>query len=205
MKEMAAAQSLLPALVQFGVKYQLTLSELLKAFGFGWRNLAELNKPLGKLSSQIRTIVLGLSLPKTIDDAVAFFNMGSSRLKKVVNDMVQIGIDFKLSGIAKVVPRVQRKLVPAEQMLANKVNLLDEMASTAAKGIVERQPILADLSPEVPFYEDAWLSVVRLQLGSSPQYFGPPYIYGETFITGETISPLPKEFGQNLREWYSLL
>jgi len=35
MKEMAAAQSLLPALVQFGIRYQLTLSELLKAFGFG--------------------------------------------------------------------------------------------------------------------------------------------------------------------------
>jgi len=119
--------------------------------------------------------------------------------------MVQIGIDFKLSGIAKVVPRVQRKLVPAERMLANKVNLIDEMTSTAAEGIIARQSVLADLSPGLPFYEDVWLSVVRLQLGSSPQYFGPPYIYGETFITGDTILPLPREFGQGLQEWYSLL
>lgn len=204
-KEMAAAQKLLPALVQFGIKYQLTLSELLKAFGFGWRNLAELNKPLGKLSAQIRTIVLGLSLPKTIDDAVAFFNMGAPQLKKVVNDMVQIGIDFKLSGIAKIVPRVQRKLIPAEKMLGDKLIIIDEMTSTALQQLVERQPIVESLEPWEPFYEDVWLSVITLSLGSHPQFFGPPYIYGETFVTGETTSPLPIEFGSNLRAWYSLL
>lgn len=116
--------------MQFGVKYSLTLPGLLKAFGFGWRNLLWLNKPLGKLSAQVRTIALGLSLPKSADDLIGFFNIGKAKLAKYVNDMIQVGIDFKLTTLVKSVPKVQSKLRAADSMLANRENLLSEMTST---------------------------------------------------------------------------
>jgi len=130
LKEVGSAQQLLPALVQFGVKYSLTPARLLQAFGFGWRNLAELNKPLGKLSAQVRTILLGISLPKTADELVGFLNIGKAKLAKYVTDMVQVGIDFKLTTLVKCVPKVASKVAAAEAVEAQRVDLTSQMASS---------------------------------------------------------------------------
>jgi len=130
LKEVGSASQLLPALVQFGVKYSLTPARLLQAFGFGWRNLSQLNKPLGKLSAQVRTIMLGISLPKTADELVGFFNIGKAKLAKYVNDMVQVGIDFKLTTLTKAVPKIVSKVQAAEAVQNDKDNLIASMTTS---------------------------------------------------------------------------
>lgn len=129
-KEMAAAQGLLPALVQFGIKYQLTLPQLLASFGFGWRNLSWLSKPLGELPAQVRTIVLGIAIPKSAEELFGFFNLGARRLAKYTNDLVQIGIDFKHMAIATFAPKVAAKVAAAEAVLSSKDSLVMEMSKT---------------------------------------------------------------------------
>jgi hypothetical protein len=127
-KEMASAQGLVPALVQFGIKYQLTLPRLLQAFGFGWRDISWLNKPLNKLPAQIRTIVLASSMPKSAEELIGFFNIGTKRLTTLVNDLVQVGIDFKHTTLAACVPKVRAKMAAVQQVKGNKVELIEQMS-----------------------------------------------------------------------------
>lgn len=77
LKEVASAQELLPALVQFGRKYQVALPQLLYGFGMGWRVLSWLSKPLGKQSAQVRAIILAIAMPTTAEEIKAFFQLGA--------------------------------------------------------------------------------------------------------------------------------
>nr|UIW13870.1 MAG: RNA-dependent RNA polymerase [Rhizoctonia solani mitovirus 88] len=85
LKEVASAQALLPALVQFGQKYELNLPQLLYGFGYGWRTLSWLSKPLGKLSASVRAIVLALGMPSTAEEIKIFFQIGAPKFVKYVN------------------------------------------------------------------------------------------------------------------------
>jgi hypothetical protein len=46
---------------------------MLKGLGYRFRTLTSLNKPLGKLNSQVRALYLGLCIPQTIEEAKYFF------------------------------------------------------------------------------------------------------------------------------------
>jgi hypothetical protein len=94
LKEVSASMQLLPALVQFGRKYNLSLPQLLRGFGFGWRVLSWLSKPLGKLSGPIRAIILAVAIPSTAEEIKAFFQLGAPKFVKYVNSQRNIAIDF---------------------------------------------------------------------------------------------------------------
>jgi hypothetical protein len=85
LKEVASAQELLPALVQFGRKYNLSLPQLLYGFGYGWRTLSWLSKPLGRLSASVRAIVLALGMPSTAEEIKIFFQTGAPKFVKYIN------------------------------------------------------------------------------------------------------------------------
>jgi hypothetical protein len=57
-KEIAAASLSFPASLEFAKKYNLTLPKLLSAYGYGFRVLGTLNKPIGKLNSKVRALYL---------------------------------------------------------------------------------------------------------------------------------------------------
>lgn len=94
LKEVSASMQLLPALVQFGRKYNLSLPQLLRGFGFGWRTLSWLSKPLGKLAGPVRAIILAVAIPSTAEEIKAFFHLGSPKFVKYVNSQRNITIDF---------------------------------------------------------------------------------------------------------------
>jgi len=138
LKEISSASDLLPGVVQFGVKYALSLPRLLQAFRFGWRNISQINRPLGKLSAQIRTIVLAIAIPHNPDQQIEFFNLGTPKLKKFVADLVQIGIDFKLTTLKAAVPGIARKLEACLSVLTDKPSLLDSMVKDFLPFIAEK-------------------------------------------------------------------
>lgn len=109
-KEMDASQGLVTAMVSFAVKYQLNLPRLLNAFQMGWRNISWLSKPLNKLPSQIRTIVLAMSMPKSFEDLPRFFDLGSRRAKDTIVDLVAVGEEFRVKTVPTLVAKVQRRL-----------------------------------------------------------------------------------------------
>lgn len=94
LREVASAQELLPALVQFGRKYQVDMPQLLYGFGFGWRTLSWLSKPLGKLPSQVRAIVLALNMPSTAEEIKSFFQLGAPKFVKYINTSRNVLIKF---------------------------------------------------------------------------------------------------------------
>jgi len=90
LRELVAASETLPGFVEFVRKYKLSLPQSLRAFGFGWRNLSWLDKPLGKLSGNIRLIILGLSVPADADAVEDFFALGQSRLIRYSYEVGQL-------------------------------------------------------------------------------------------------------------------
>jgi hypothetical protein len=81
--------------VGFIRKYGLTLATFVKVAGYGYRVLGQLHKPLGKLNSKIRLLVLAMNVPTTPEEVNAFFSLGKPRSGKalletqaVVNQLV---------------------------------------------------------------------------------------------------------------------
>jgi hypothetical protein len=99
LKEVASAQELLPALVQFGRKYNLSLPQLLYGFGYGWRTLSWLSKPLGRLSASVRAIVLALGMPSTAEEIKIFFQTGAPKFVKYINSQRGIFLEFLQSEL----------------------------------------------------------------------------------------------------------
>jgi hypothetical protein len=137
-KEMAAAQGLLPALIQFMVKHELTLAGLLQSFGFGWRNISQLNKPLGKLSAQIRSIVLASFMPKSAEEVESFFTMGAPAKPTFPMGLLEAekSLDRLISN--KMIPSVTAKVAAARNYLQSQWNLCSEMSSTATLWMLEK-------------------------------------------------------------------
>jgi hypothetical protein len=124
LSELGAAQTLLPALIQYKSKYNLSLVELLRVLGFGWRNLANLSKPLGSLNAQIRAIVLADAIPNTAAEAKEFFLLGTPRHSKYTVDMNQLKAMFMLGDITVTARNVERQgLLAKDFMFGLKDNL----------------------------------------------------------------------------------
>nr|WPH57538.1 putative RNA-dependent RNA polymerase [Rhizoctonia solani mitovirus 128] len=111
LKEVASSMTLLPALVQFARKYGLSLTELLQGFGFGWRVLSWLSKPLGKQSGQIRAIILALAMPTTAEEIRKFFAVGSPKFTKYVNSQRNILMKFVQTELRVARLKLEQKLI----------------------------------------------------------------------------------------------
>jgi len=141
-KEMGSAQALLPSLVNFMAKYDLSLVELLQAFGFGWRTLTWLTKPLGKLSAQIRAIVLGISITKDPAELSKFFTLGSPVHRPYLPDRVRLNTMFMLSDVTKTGYQAERLLKRAKEAIfgltSPSVELSKSLIATEAVKAAER-------------------------------------------------------------------
>nr|WAY16613.1 putative RNA-dependent RNA polymerase [Binucleate Rhizoctonia mitovirus 5] len=130
LSELGAAQTFLPALIQYKEKYNLSLVELLRVFGFGWRNLSHLTKPLGSLSAQIRAIILADAIPNTAAEARDFFLLGTPRHSKYTVDMNQLKAMFMLGDITVTARSVERQGLFAKDFL---FGLADKLSYTLAQ------------------------------------------------------------------------
>lgn len=125
--ELSAASGLAPAMASFAVKYSLNLPQLLAAVGMGWRNISWLSKPLNKLPSQIRTLVLTLAMPKTQEELPAFFELGSKRGAKVAVDLLELSESFKTESVSKLVAKVSKRYDEAASVEKAKDSTLETL------------------------------------------------------------------------------
>jgi hypothetical protein len=107
LSEFHAACQTLPQMLEFIQKYKLDPVDALRAFGFGWRTLTWLNKPLGKLSANVRLIILGLSMPSDAESAEEFFLNGSPRLLRYHNDVASILAAFNKVEVGRLRKEIQ--------------------------------------------------------------------------------------------------
>jgi len=119
LKEVASAQALLPALVQFGKKYQVALPQLLYGFGYGWRVLSWLSKPLGKQSAQVRSIILAINMPTTAEEIKSFFQLGTPKFVKYVSPLRDILGQFLLKELRPARLKLAQKLAWAKDFRFN--------------------------------------------------------------------------------------
>nr|UJQ92469.1 MAG: putative RNA-dependent RNA polymerase [Mitoviridae sp.] len=95
-REFYAASRNLGACVEFMKKYHISISTILQALGAGWKVRSWLNKPLGKLPSRVRLLVLAINIPTTPEEVTKFFELGQPREPRFVNATVDV-----MSTIAK--------------------------------------------------------------------------------------------------------
>lgn len=63
-KEYMAAVSHLPSLLEFQGKYSLTLSQVVRAKGYGFRVLGNLTRSVMKQSKKLRNLILLMKYPQ---------------------------------------------------------------------------------------------------------------------------------------------
>lgn len=102
--ELQAAFNSPASAVGFIKKYGLTLAAFIKAAGYGYKVLGGLHKPLGKLNSKVRLVVLALNIPTTVEEVKAFFSLGKPRSGKAhleTQEVINILVDKELPKIKR--------------------------------------------------------------------------------------------------------
>jgi len=102
--ELQAAFNSPASAVGFIKKYGLTLAAFVKAAGYGYKVLGGLHKPLGKLNSKIRLLVLALNIPTTSEEVKDFFSLGKPRSGKAqleTQSVINILVDKELPKIKR--------------------------------------------------------------------------------------------------------
>jgi hypothetical protein len=103
LKEFNAACQTVPNMTSFSNKYEMDLVTTVRAFGFGFRTITGLaSKPLGKMGSNVRLIILGMSLPDNAASAEEFFRMGEPRLVRHRINLAEILQKFNLVELGRV-------------------------------------------------------------------------------------------------------
>lgn len=62
LKELASALVSLPGMIEYKLKYSLSIPQVLKVAGFGFRVIGSCNKPWGKLSIKVKYLILSIML-----------------------------------------------------------------------------------------------------------------------------------------------
>jgi hypothetical protein len=93
-KEFYAASHHIGAFVEMAKKYGQPQHRMFQAFGVGWKSRSWLNKPLGKLSARLRLLILALHVPRTPEEAKAFFALGTPQSVPFYNDIVEVTTKF---------------------------------------------------------------------------------------------------------------
>lgn len=81
-KELRAASISIGASAELARKYSLSRTALLKAFGYGYKVLARLNAPVGRLNGKVRELVLNELAPKSLTEVRTFLMLGAPRHAK---------------------------------------------------------------------------------------------------------------------------
>jgi len=105
--EIQAAFTQPAAIAAFAKKYQLPINRVIKALGFGFRVLGSLNRPLGKLNSKLRLVILALNMPVTVEEIQEFFKLGAPKgVPRHVNDVKMIIDHFVSTEMRKLKVRL---------------------------------------------------------------------------------------------------
>jgi hypothetical protein len=105
-REFFTASRNLGACVEFVKKYNLTVSQILAALGTGWKVRSWLNKPLGKLPSRVRLLILALNVPSTPEEVTKFFELGKPREARYTNDVSEVISQISAAESRKIIDKL---------------------------------------------------------------------------------------------------
>jgi hypothetical protein len=159
-KEFYAGSIHLGAFVELSKKYRQPLHRMLQALDAGWQVRSWLDKPLGKLSSRVRLLILAINVPSTPEQAKAFFALGAPKLARFHADVVQVTTTFVQTEFS----RLYNKLV----LSSNRV-LEFNPASWAESQVIALGESLG-IKPK-PLDTSGWIKGDGFVM--SPVYFGP--------------------------------
>nr|WMI40078.1 MAG: RNA-dependent RNA polymerase [Rhizoctonia cerealis duamitovirus] len=103
--------------VDFIKKYGLSLAAFLKAAGYRFNVLGQLNKPIGKLNSKVRLLVLALNTPVTVDEINDFFTLGMPRSGIGLNEtkeMIDLLVSKELVRMKRALNELRHRLYTLE-------------------------------------------------------------------------------------------
>jgi len=115
LKEFYAASRHLGACVELTNKFGISFPKMLQAFGAGWKTRSWLNKPLGKLSSRIRLLILAFNVPRTPEMVTQFFELGKAPVPQFKNETKAIIDKF----VATEVNRLKGSVLTTSNMVVN--------------------------------------------------------------------------------------
>jgi len=118
-KEFYSASRHLGSFVEILKKYQVPFTKGLQAMGAGWKVRSWLNKPIGKLSSRIRLLILSVNLPTTREEVTKFFQLGQAPVPQFANDA---------QAIIKQFTDMEIKRMTTSIMTSSQVHTLDSSA-----------------------------------------------------------------------------
>jgi len=110
LKELAAALKSLPAMIDYAIKYKLSIAQTVSVAGFGFRVLGSLHKPLRFLNVKVRYLLVSLSLhQKTMNWVESFQHLRNFRnsevffleFSKYLSEYIRLTIVKILSSIDK--------------------------------------------------------------------------------------------------------
>jgi hypothetical protein len=129
--------------VTFIRKYGLSLAAFVKAAGYGYRVLGMLHKPIGKLNSKVRLLVLALNIPTSVEEVTAFFSLGKPKSGKAqleTQAVLNILVDKELPLIKRALNKIR---LGAHQLEGN------ELYSREIAGVLlERVSPIITLRPD---------------------------------------------------------
>jgi len=110
LKELASALTSIAGMVQYSVKWKLSIPGALRAAGFGFRVIGACNKPIHKLSTKVRYLVLGIGLAKgslTLSETFDHLRRGHSLV------LLESAVKSFVKGyIASVISKVMKMSLP---------------------------------------------------------------------------------------------
>jgi hypothetical protein len=129
LREFAASHSTISSAISFMRKYQLSLSELLFALGYGYKVVGKLSKPFGKMTRTLRTLTLASLVPE-IQEINKFLGMRSIWDKDSISNKWVFISDFLRSETNRLEDRVLR----AFNKVSEAVSVLLHISKTSGLG-----------------------------------------------------------------------
>jgi len=83
--EFSAACKSISEMISFSRKYNLSLSHVARALGYGWRVISSTNKPIGKLNAVLRGISIASIIPDSKERVLELFGSGAPIRSDVYN------------------------------------------------------------------------------------------------------------------------
>jgi len=106
--EFIAACGSISEIIAFAKKYNLTLPQIAKTLGYGWRVVSSTNKPIGKLNAVLRGISIALIMPVTPEGVTQLFSLGKP-LKSDLTDIIKSFIQIEYGSILNDLNKLKKK------------------------------------------------------------------------------------------------